>query len=61
MVQMTIATQLFLSLPIKEADLEKKVMWVGVKNHVVGYEKMTGVRSNFHLHLKEGEKIGWWI
>ncbi|BCA86065.1 hypothetical protein EsVE80_15880 [Enterococcus saigonensis] len=47
MAQMTIATQLFLPLPIKEADLEKKVMWVRVKNHVIGDEKMTGVR--------------WWI
>jgi hypothetical protein len=61
MAQMTIATQFFCSLPSKEADLEKKVMWVGVKNHVAGDEKMTGVRSDFHLHLKEGEKIGWWI
>lgn len=58
MAQMTIATQLFFPLPSKEADLEKKVMWVRVKNHVVGDEKMTGVRSDFHLHLTEGEKIG---
>jgi len=28
------------TLPSKEADLEKKVMWVGVKNHVAGDEKM---------------------
>lgn len=57
MVQMTIATQLFFPLPSKEADLEKKIMWVGMKNHVVGDEKVTSVRSDFHLHLKEGEKI----
>ncbi|EFM70142.1 hypothetical protein ACP28Y_001749 [Enterococcus faecalis] len=58
MAQMTIATRLFFPLPSKEADLKKKVMWVAVKNHVAGDEKMTGVRSKFHLHLKEGEKIG---
>ncbi len=33
-------------------------MWVGVKNHVAGDEKMTSVRSDFHLHLTQGEKIG---
>ncbi|WP_438727301.1 hypothetical protein [Enterococcus sp. AZ128] len=55
---MTIATRIFFPLPSKEADLKKKVMWVAVKNHVAGDEKMTGVRSKFHLHLKEGEKIG---
>lgn len=58
MAQMTIAIQLFFSLPSKEADLEKKVMWVGVKNHVAGDEKMMSVRSDFHVHLTEGEKIG---
>jgi hypothetical protein len=31
-------------------------MWVGVKNHVDRDEKMMGVRSNFHLHLKADEK-----
>lgn len=51
MARMTITTQLFFSLPIKEGDLEKKVMWVGVKNHVDRDEKMMGVRSDFHLHL----------
>lgn len=58
MAQISIARQLFFPLPSKEADLKKKVMWVGVKNHVAGDEKMTGVRSNFHLHFKESEKIG---
>lgn len=52
MAQMPIATQLFFPLPSKESDLEKKVMWVGVENHVAGDEKMMGIRSNFHLHLR---------
>lgn len=34
-----LVTQLFFSLPSKGADLEKKVMWVGVKNHVARDEK----------------------
>ncbi|WP_154230758.1 hypothetical protein [Enterococcus faecalis] len=46
------------SLLSKEADLKKKVMWVGVKIHVAGDEKIMSVRSDFHLHLTEGEKIG---
>ena len=61
MAQMTIATQLFFPLPSKEADLKKKVMWVGVKNHVAGDEKITGIRSDFHLHLKKDEKVRWCI